>query len=123
MAAILTNALSGKSSITVEQRHITLGRSNFTGTLFTIYDSKRVGERNERASVMYETNVLGLNGPRKMTLLLPGVTDEGRIRPLTYRQGEWQLKHKYDSAGIADILVLRNKSPQWNEGTLPRRCR
>jgi tubby-related protein 1 len=67
---------------------------------------------------MYETNVLGLSGPRKMTLLLPGVTSEGQICTLPYRQGACQLKEKFMSDVIADILVLRNKSPQWNEGVI-----
>jgi tubby-related protein 1 len=97
-----------------------MGRSNFLGTLFTIYDSKRdKGERNERAAVIYQPNILGLRGPRKLTLLLPGLTSDGRIKPLPYEPGGCQLNEKFKTDEIADILVMRNKFPQWNEGKSP----
>jgi hypothetical protein len=67
------------------------------GTQFTLYDSgdnaKKgatpvCGEavRQELAAVCYDTNVLGFKGPRKMTVVVPGIADPERyiraeIRP------------------------------------------
>lgn len=65
---------------------------------------------------MYAPNVLGLGGPRQLTLLLPGLTRDDLIRPLSYRRGRSQLHELFKGEGSAKIIVLRNKSPQWNEG-------
>lgn len=35
--------------------------------------------RQEMASVIYDTNVLGFKGPRKMTVIIPGMVDEQRV--------------------------------------------
>ena len=57
-------------------------RSNALGTAFTLYDNgenpKRataIGEtvRREMAAIIYDTNVLGLKGPRKMTIIIPAI--------------------------------------------------
>uniref|UniRef100_W5NII3 TUB like protein 3 n=1 Tax=Lepisosteus oculatus TaxID=7918 RepID=W5NII3_LEPOC len=59
-------------------------RSNLMGTKFTVYDngtnpSKAQGlleesnTRQELAAICYETNVLGFKGPRKMTVIIPGM--------------------------------------------------
>lgn len=72
--------------------------------------------RNELAAVMYAPNVLGLSGPRQLTLLLPGLTKDDFIRPLPYRRGQSQLHDIFKGDEVNKIIVLRNKSPQWNEG-------
>ncbi|KRT79974.1 hypothetical protein AMK59_8140, partial [Oryctes borbonicus] len=60
-------------------------RSNLLGTQFTVYDNGRSPRkglaedtlpRQELAAVIYDTNVLGFKGPRKMTVILPGMTLE-----------------------------------------------
>ena len=38
----------------------------------------RATQRKELAAVMYDTNVLGFKGPRRMTVVLPGMNSEGR---------------------------------------------
>ncbi|UYV66541.1 TUB [Cordylochernes scorpioides] len=64
-------------------------RSNLLGTVFTVYDGgenpKKFGilsdqgnTRCEIAAIIYETNVLGFKGPRKMTVLLPAMTADNR---------------------------------------------
>lgn len=65
---------------------------------------------------MYAPNMLGLGGPRQLTLLLPGLTKDDFIRPLPYRRGHSRLHEMLKGDGITEIIVLRNKSPQWNEG-------
>lgn len=67
-------------------------RSNLIGTQFTVYDNgyslmkddkkhnERANPRQELAAVVYDTNVLGFKGPRKMTVIIPGMTpDQKRI--------------------------------------------
>ncbi|CAG8545327.1 12616_t:CDS:2, partial [Ambispora leptoticha] len=84
-------------------------RSNFLGTAFTIYSQGRnpfkreqisadVPLREELGAVVYDPNILGFKGPRKMT-------------------EEETLIGKFKSGSHRDILVLHNKSPQWNEET------
>ena len=62
-------------------------RSNFIGTEFTIYDTgtnpnKRNAApetlREELGLVMYQANILGGKGPRKMRVILPELDAEGR---------------------------------------------
>ena len=60
-------------------------RSNFVGTDFTVFDDgEKPGKkgsgttRKELACVMYQYNVLGTRGPRKMTACIPGVDGSGR---------------------------------------------
>lgn len=58
-------------------------RSNFMGTEFVIYDNgdnpkkkkKQMAGyfRKEMASCLYESNVLGSKGPRKMTVMIPTI--------------------------------------------------
>lgn len=64
-------------------------RANFVGTEFTLFDSgDKPGEkksrssrgqpRQELASVLYQYNVLGSRGPRKMTACIPAIDASGR---------------------------------------------
>ncbi|GFT06306.1 tubby protein homolog [Trichonephila clavipes] len=63
-------------------------RSNLLGTIFTVYDSgsnpknKRMkpekDSRCEIALISYETNVFGFNGPRKMSVILPALSNENK---------------------------------------------
>lgn len=68
-------------------------RSNLLGTQFTIYDNgysllkddkredRHPNARQELAAVIYDTNVLGFKGPRKMTVIIPGMTpDQKRVQ-------------------------------------------
>nr|XP_042701536.1 tubby-related protein 2 [Chrysemys picta bellii] len=74
-------------------------RSNVLGTRFTVFDNgtnpdkkpfvpETAPIRQELAAICYETNVLGFRGPRKMTVIIPGMnTDNERIsiRPKNVR--------------------------------------
>ncbi|KAJ3357629.1 hypothetical protein GGF32_000921 [Allomyces javanicus] len=130
-------------------------RSNFLGTAFTITapvrDAPRprdgaVKPREELAAVLYEPNILGFKGPRKMTILLPTMTKSGereRIIPTQVRlridfgslwllvslltsvylvrHPEYQesetLLGRMKTGNDPKLLVLHNKAPQWNEDT------
>ncbi|XP_055505873.1 tubby protein homolog isoform X4 [Leucoraja erinacea] len=66
-------------------------RSNLMGTKFTVYDNGVNPEkgtasvdacnlRQELAAICYETNVLGFKGPRKMSVIIPGMNmDHERV--------------------------------------------
>ncbi|XP_078529868.1 tubby-related protein 3 isoform X4 [Lissotriton helveticus] len=103
-------------------------RSNLMGTKFTVYDngispSKSQGQsedscaRQELAAICYETNVLGFKGPRKMTVLIPGMNmnhDRIPFRPLNDNEG---LLSKWQNKNLENIIELHNKAPVWNDDT------
>jgi len=79
-------------------------RSNLLGTQFTIYDNgyslmkddkqrdERCNPRQELAAVVYDTNVLGFKGPRKMTVIIPGMTpDQKRVETCPRDESETLL--------------------------------
>lgn len=93
--------------------------------------------RCEIGAVIYDTNVLGLKGPRKMTALIPAMTKSGEayeFRPTqvhflhlfyfficVYSNDFIQQEHdtileRYKNNDDREMLVLKNKAPQWNEG-------
>ncbi|XP_061823566.1 tubby protein homolog isoform X2 [Nerophis lumbriciformis] len=103
-------------------------RSNVLGTKFTIYDGGENPEkkpfikecesvRQELAAICYETNVLGFRGPRKMTVVIPGMleTDERvSIRPKNEHE---TLLVRHANNNTDKLVTLVNKSPSWNEQT------
>ncbi|XP_041969795.1 protein king tubby isoform X2 [Aricia agestis] len=99
-------------------------RSNLLGTAFTVYDngkawkkSHRDQTRHELAAVVYDTNVLGFKGPRKMTVILPGMTPD-RQRVVIAPQDESEtLLERWRSQNFDDVVVLHNKTPVWNDET------
>jgi tubby-related protein 1 len=113
-------------------------RANFLGTEFAIYDSgakpkagnadddapaaagalggdARERTRTELGFVLYEQNIFGGRGPRKMTVGLPTPRRDGS--PSVFRpQGEEPVMAARYKAGNADgMLILRNKPPKWND--------
>jgi len=105
-------------------------RANFVGTNFTIYDngvspSKADDEeasgthlREELGAIIYEANVLGFKGPRKMTVLLPLVDEKTKDRvKITPQNEEDGLLQRYKDKNLETFMVLQNKKPIWNEET------
>ena len=39
----------------------------------------QVGRRTQLAAVLYDQNILGFNGPRLMTVLLPGLNSDNEV--------------------------------------------
>lgn len=104
-------------------------RSNLLGTQFTVYDNgispRRFGSnreenkmpRQELAAVIYDTNVLGFKGPRKMTVILPGMTVEQQ-RVNIYPQDESEgLIECWKAKNMDNLIELHNKTPVWNDDT------
>ncbi|KAI8054265.1 tubby C-terminal-like domain-containing protein [Syncephalis plumigaleata] len=108
-----------------QERVVGKVRSNFIGTAFVVYDDGRNPFRNDKetskendsirqelAGIIYEPNILGFKGPRRMTILMRRMgPDEQRI-PHRPTKKEDTLLGRYN-----DSLELHNKSPQWNEET------
>uniref|UniRef100_A0A8C2AH07 Si:dkey-220f10.4 n=1 Tax=Cyprinus carpio TaxID=7962 RepID=A0A8C2AH07_CYPCA len=99
-------------------------RSNVLGTKFTVYDN---GENPERKPFIKETdtlrqelaekNVLGFKGPRKMTVIIPGMHENDErvvIRPKNELEA---LFTRYENGNKENLVTLVNKSPSWNEQT------
>ncbi|KAM5132181.1 tubby protein homolog [Mantella aurantiaca] len=103
-------------------------RSNMLGTRFTVFDNgvnpdtkpfvqEKESLRQELASVCYETNVLGFRGPRRMTVIIPGMNqdcDRVCIRPHNEHE---TLQTRYQNGNMENIIALHNKAPSWNEET------
>ncbi|KRX92275.1 Tubby -like protein [Trichinella pseudospiralis] len=112
-----------------------VGKSNVLGTQFTLYDNGEnpqkstvidVGVRRELAAIIYDPNVLGLKGPRKMTVILPVIRDFPTIKrvdlkPITVHhfivilQERDSMIERWKSDRCDDLIELTNKSPIWNE--------
>lgn len=64
--------------------------------------------------MLYESNVLGSKGPRKMRCIIPEVRDG--------KQVIWKSKVKDDNMGakykendLRGMMLFHNKPPKWNE--------
>ncbi|CAG9129893.1 unnamed protein product [Plutella xylostella] len=100
-------------------------RSNLLGTAFTVYDNGKAWKkhdesrntRHELAAVVYDTNVLGFKGPRKMTVILPGMTPDRQRVTISPHDDSETLLERWKSQNLDDIVVLHNKTPVWNDET------
>jgi len=122
-------------------------RSNFVGTEFTIFDKgskpgkgdstigvSQMSTRSELGAVLYQYNIMGVRGPRKMTAMIPKLDDNGRRRLFRANDDEdddgsddgkligGSKDHK-DGTMVAsfkqgnedDMIVMKNKTPKWND--------
>lgn len=98
-------------------------RANFLGTEFNIFDNgenpkkttPKEAVRNELGSVVYESNVLGSKGPRKMKVLIPMLNKDGN--PVEWKpveKGE-SMSEQYKDNKKSNMLVFNNKFPKWND--------
>ncbi|XP_037534768.1 tubby-related protein 1 [Nematolebias whitei] len=101
-------------------------RSNLMGTKFTVFDNALNPERafpdmsnarQELAGIIYETNVLGIKGPRRMTVVIPGMDKDNDRVPLRPRNDCDGLLVKYQNRRTENLIELHNKTPVWNEET------
>ncbi|XP_046959103.1 tubby-related protein 1 isoform X1 [Lynx rufus] len=101
-------------------------RSNLLGNRFTVFDngqnphrgggSTDVGRlRQELAAVIYETNVLGFRGPRRMTVIIPGMNTENERVPIRPRNTSDGLLVRWQNKTLESLIELHNKPPVWNE--------
>ncbi|XP_044581621.1 protein king tubby 1 isoform X2 [Cotesia glomerata] len=104
-------------------------RSNLIGTQFTVYDNgyslmkddkkhnERANPRQELAAVVYDTNVLGFKGPRKMTVIIPGMTPDQKRISICPRDDSETLLESWKMKNMDNLIELHNKTPVWNDDT------
>ena len=104
-------------------------RSNMLGTQFVVFnngisyrkfDFKVHNEqdlRQELAAIIYETNVLGFKGPRKMTVILPGMNSENERVVLAPTDDSETLLECYKTNNMTRLCELHNKTPIWHDDT------
>mmetsp|Transcript_55448 Transcript_55448/g.152789 ORF Transcript_55448/g.152789 Transcript_55448/m.152789 type:complete len:325 (+) Transcript_55448:692-1666(+) len=106
-------------------------RANFVGTEFRIYDSGlnpddvdpddpvdangNQSQRLELGVVLYESNVLGAKGPRRMQVGVPKVDSEGRPTMFQPNSTRDCMMSKFKKREFKDITVGYNKPPRWND--------
>ncbi|XP_054608401.1 tubby protein homolog [Dunckerocampus dactyliophorus] len=101
-------------------------RSNVLGTKFSVYDcgenpkkkpliKECESVRQELAAICYEPNPLGFRGPRKMTVIIPGMLENDErvsIRPKTEHD---TLLVRHSNNNTDKLVTLVNKCSNWNE--------
>lgn len=101
-------------------------RSNTMGTKYTVFDNALNPDRalpdlsnarQELAAIIYETNVLGMKGPRRMTVLIPGMGKDGERIPIRPRSDMDGLLIRHQNRNMDTLIELHNKTPVWNEET------
>ncbi|XP_054828051.1 tubby protein homolog [Eublepharis macularius] len=103
-------------------------RSNLMGTKFTVYDSgvnpmkttlslETSNLRQELAAICYETNVLGFKGPRKMSVIIPGMNMDHERVSIRPRNEHETLLARWQNKNTESVIELHNKTPVWNDDT------
>ncbi|XP_030622265.1 tubby protein homolog [Chanos chanos] len=103
-------------------------RSNLMGTKFTVYDSgvnpvkttsslETSNLRQELAAICYETNVLGFKGPRKMSVIIPGMNMDHERVSIRPRNEHESLLARWQNKSTESVIELHNKTPVWNDDT------
>ncbi|XP_053113678.1 tubby-related protein 3 isoform X2 [Hemicordylus capensis] len=103
-------------------------RSNLMGTKFTVYDHgvspikaqglvEKAHTRQELAAICYETNVLGFKGPRKMSVVIPGMDVNHQRIPIRPRNEHESLLSTWQNKNLENLIELHNKAPVWNDDT------
>ncbi|UJR21720.1 hypothetical protein I4U23_024797 [Adineta vaga] len=107
------------------ERFIGKLRANMLGTHFTVFDQgsnpkKNIPieqQRRELAAIAYETNILGFKGPRKMTIIIPGMSSDHHRVEVRPRNESESLIERWKRNDMNNLLELHNKAPVWNEET------
>ncbi|RNA15279.1 Tubby [Brachionus plicatilis] len=100
-------------------------RSNMFGTHFTLYNNGQNPTKNspddlirsEIICIAYETNILGIKGPRKMSVIMPGMSLDHQRVEIKPRNENDTIVEKWKRKDMQDLVELRNKTPSWNEET------
>jgi len=101
------------------EREIALVKANMIGTNFTVSTRKESkpsrGIENEVAVVTYEQNMFGFKGPRRIGVVVPGMTLEGERVVLKRKDSHDSIVSRLKNNATANLIKMENKSPQWNE--------
>ncbi|XP_021778934.2 tubby-related protein 3 isoform X5 [Papio anubis] len=80
--------------------------------LFPTYYMYLEKEENQK-----ETNVLGFKGPRKMSVIIPGMTLNHKQIPYQPRNNHDSLLSRWQNKTMENLIELHNKAPVWNSDT------
>ncbi|KAI8596162.1 hypothetical protein EDD21DRAFT_13986 [Dissophora ornata] len=112
---------NGRNPFSNGEKASNMGNSNLSAMEKEKHEMKKENKnlpvRQELGAVIYNPNVLGLKGPRKMTILMNTMTAEGDMVEKRPMQIKDTLIGRMTDGDMSDLLVLRNKSPQWNDDT------
>jgi len=103
-------------------------RSNMVGTKFTCFDNGQTFKkgglltdgsnlREELCAIVYDTNVLGFKGPRKMTVVIPGMGLDHERVPIQPQSENDTLLERHRTKQMDNLIALHNKTPVWNDDT------
>lgn len=99
-------------------------RSNFLGTEFVVYDDGEntdqgnidIGQaRSELAGILFQANILGSRGPRKLRVCVPRVKDNGKRISLKAQGKDSEIIAKCKMEDHTQLTYLINKPPRWND--------
>ncbi|XP_008838321.1 tubby-related protein 1 [Nannospalax galili] len=101
-------------------------RANLLGNRFTVFDNGQNPQRGRRgtdvenlrqelAAVIYETNMLGFRGPRRMTIIIPGMSSDNERVPIRPRNSSDGLLVRWQNKTLESLIELHNKPPIWNK--------
>ncbi|XP_062595589.1 tubby protein homolog [Saccostrea cucullata] len=96
-------------------------RANLLGTQFTLFDngdnpkSNYENARKELVGIIYETSVLAFMGPRKMTIIIPGMNSDHERVDIKPRSDSDGLINRYKRENMENIVELHNRTPVWND--------
>ena len=93
-------------------------RGNAAGSLYQLFDHgiqpnsdyDRSKFRVSMGSIEYESNFLGMKGPRKLNAVIPKVQNFEDFDMFKFSEEE-----NLNDFGGSNVIRLRNKSPRWNE--------
>lgn len=101
-------------------------RSNVLGTKFIAYDngfppnspkgmkdSKNIHE--ELVMICYDPNILGLHGPRKMTVIIPAMNESKQRIPQKPLSTDQAIDNKFLTGKTNNLVKLINVKPVWSE--------
>uniref|UniRef100_A0A0X3NN03 Tubby-like protein n=2 Tax=Schistocephalus solidus TaxID=70667 RepID=A0A0X3NN03_SCHSO len=74
-------------------------------------------EAREVAAIIYDPNILGFKGPRKMTVIIPKMDEDGNMMNIYSDNDSCLLLDQWRKRKTYAIMELRNKTPVWNEDT------
>ena len=80
--------------------------------------------RTQQACTLYESNVLGSKGPRKMRCIIPEVREGKQViwrsknvsELYLSKQKDDNIAAKYKENDLRGMMLFHNKPPKWNEG-------
>ncbi|KFW62821.1 Tubby-related protein 1, partial [Pygoscelis adeliae] len=98
--------------ISIDPTDLSRGGENFIGKL-----SPRRSLVLGTGFLLQETNVLGFKGPRKMTVIIPGMNADNERVPIRPRNDNDGLLMRWQNKNMENMIELHNKAPVWNDET------